>query len=126
MESFINSIDVVKHSDGVMGEHPKLRDYTLKMDGNAATANTSLIKDAVTKSNKAYLAYVFLSGANRKKYEKLLEDLANSYAPDKDKYLKTLVGVHILLATWSNKSTSFSRERSNDGITFATDRYEEE
>eukprot|EP00957_Ditylum_brightwellii_P000545 41884-Ditylum_brightwellii.AAC.1 len=75
MESFINSIDVVKHSSGFIGEHPKLGDYILKMDGNAATANGSLIEDAVTRTNKAYLAYVFLPGANRKKYEKLLEDL---------------------------------------------------
>eukprot|EP00957_Ditylum_brightwellii_P172408 13125435-Ditylum_brightwellii.AAC.1 len=99
MESFVNSIDVVKHSDGVIGEHPKLGDCILKIDGNAVTANASLISDAVMRSNKAYLAYAFLSGANRKKYEKLLVDLANSYASDKDEYPKILVGAHKQLAT---------------------------
>eukprot|EP00957_Ditylum_brightwellii_P208917 15359539-Ditylum_brightwellii.AAC.1 len=69
MESFVNSIDVVKHSDGVIGEHPKLGDYILKMDRNAATTNASLIEDAVTRSNEAYLAYAFQSGANRKECE---------------------------------------------------------
>eukprot|EP00957_Ditylum_brightwellii_P136976 10445518-Ditylum_brightwellii.AAC.1 len=114
LESFVNSIDVMKHSDRVIGEHPKLGNYILKMDGNTANANATLIEDAVTRSNEAYLAYAFLSGANRKKSENLLEDLANSYVCDKDKYSKTLVGAHKLLATWSKKSASSSKERSND------------
>eukprot|EP00957_Ditylum_brightwellii_P177455 13516421-Ditylum_brightwellii.AAC.1 len=126
MESFVNSIEVVNHSDDIIGEHPKLGNYILKIDGNEATSNATLIADAVARSNKAYLAYTFLSGANRKKYEKLLEDLSNSYAQDKDEYPKTLVGAHKLRATWTNKSTSSSRERSNNDIAFATDRYEEE
>eukprot|EP00957_Ditylum_brightwellii_P061727 4683918-Ditylum_brightwellii.AAC.1 len=48
------------------------------MDGNVANANATLIENALTRSNEAYLAYAFLPGANRKKYEQLLEDLANS------------------------------------------------
>eukprot|EP00957_Ditylum_brightwellii_P056722 4298471-Ditylum_brightwellii.AAC.1 len=56
LELFVNSIDVVRHSDGVIGEHPKLGNCILKMDGNAANANATLIEDAVTRSNKAYLA----------------------------------------------------------------------
>eukprot|EP00957_Ditylum_brightwellii_P061474 4665888-Ditylum_brightwellii.AAC.1 len=39
------------------------------MDGNAASTNAAILADAVTRSNEAYLAYAFLSGANRKKYE---------------------------------------------------------
>eukprot|EP00957_Ditylum_brightwellii_P192939 14690797-Ditylum_brightwellii.AAC.1 len=66
LESFVNSTDVVKHSDGVIGEHPKLGNYILKMDGNEANTNATIIADAVTRSNEAYLAYAFLSGANRK------------------------------------------------------------
>eukprot|EP00957_Ditylum_brightwellii_P149107 11354012-Ditylum_brightwellii.AAC.1 len=57
LDSFVNSIDVVKHSDRVIGEHPKLGNYILKMDGNAANTNATIIVDAVTRSNKAYLAY---------------------------------------------------------------------
>eukprot|EP00957_Ditylum_brightwellii_P103680 7899276-Ditylum_brightwellii.AAC.1 len=89
MESFINSIDVVKLSYGVIGKHPKLGNFILKIDRNAATANASLTEDSVTRSNKAYNACAFLSGANRKMYEKLLEDMSNSYACDKDEYPKT-------------------------------------
>eukprot|EP00957_Ditylum_brightwellii_P016607 1248323-Ditylum_brightwellii.AAC.1 len=90
MESFVNSIDVVRHSDGVIGEHPKLGNYILKLDGNEATSNATLIAKADARSSEAYLAYAFLSGANRKKYEKLLEDLSNSYAHNKDEHPKTL------------------------------------
>eukprot|EP00957_Ditylum_brightwellii_P025674 1941518-Ditylum_brightwellii.AAC.1 len=86
------------------------------MDGNEASTDAAILADAVTRWNEAYLAYAFLLGANRKKYEKLQEDLANSYARNKDKYPKTLVGAHKLFATWSNKSASSSRERSNNGI----------
>eukprot|EP00957_Ditylum_brightwellii_P165253 12581972-Ditylum_brightwellii.AAC.1 len=74
MESFVNSIDVVNHSDGIIREHPKLGKYILKIDGNEATSNAALNANAEVRSNEAYLAYAFLSGANRKKYEKLLED----------------------------------------------------
>eukprot|EP00957_Ditylum_brightwellii_P159241 12120062-Ditylum_brightwellii.AAC.1 len=84
MESFVNSIDVVKYNNGIIGEHPTLGNYILKIDGNEATSNATLIADAVARSNKACLACAFLSGANRKKYEKLIEDLLNSYAHDKD------------------------------------------
>eukprot|EP00957_Ditylum_brightwellii_P182206 13881342-Ditylum_brightwellii.AAC.1 len=66
MESFVNSIDVVKHSDGIIREHPKLGNYILKIDGNEASTNTTLNTNEVVRSNKAYLAYTFLSGANRK------------------------------------------------------------
>eukprot|EP00957_Ditylum_brightwellii_P020702 1560574-Ditylum_brightwellii.AAC.1 len=69
------------------------------MDGNEASTDAAILVDAVTGSNEAYIAYAFLSGANRKKYKKILEDLANSYARNKDKYPKTLVGAHKLLAT---------------------------
>eukprot|EP00957_Ditylum_brightwellii_P175152 13335030-Ditylum_brightwellii.AAC.1 len=95
------------------------------MDGNETSTNATLIANALARSNKAYLAYAFLSGANRKKYEKLLEDLLNSYACDKDEYPKTLVGTHKLLTTWTNKSTSSSQDRSIDGVAFATNGYKD-
>eukprot|EP00957_Ditylum_brightwellii_P147035 11195436-Ditylum_brightwellii.AAC.1 len=46
LESFVNSINIVKHSDGVIGEYPKLGNYILNMDGNAASTNATIIADA--------------------------------------------------------------------------------
>eukprot|EP00957_Ditylum_brightwellii_P103149 7861595-Ditylum_brightwellii.AAC.1 len=33
MESFLNNIDVIKHSDGNIGKHPKLAHYLCKLEG---------------------------------------------------------------------------------------------
>eukprot|EP00957_Ditylum_brightwellii_P129529 9879895-Ditylum_brightwellii.AAC.1 len=108
MESFVNSIGVVRHGDRVIGEHPKLGKCMLKLDENEATTNATLIANAEAQSSEAYLAYAFLLAAKIKKFENLLDDLSNSYACDKDEYPKTLVGAHKLLATWTNKSGSSS------------------
>eukprot|EP00957_Ditylum_brightwellii_P042956 3252806-Ditylum_brightwellii.AAC.1 len=44
--SFANSIDVARHSNGVIGEHPKLGKYMLRIDGNEAITNPTLIVNA--------------------------------------------------------------------------------
>eukprot|EP00957_Ditylum_brightwellii_P200339 15273817-Ditylum_brightwellii.AAC.1 len=105
MKTFANSIDMVKHSEGVVGEHPKLGKYMLKLNRNESINNTILIADSVTQSTEAYLAHVFIARANHWKYATLLEDLSNTYAWEKDEYPKTLVGTHKLLVTWENKSS---------------------
>eukprot|EP00957_Ditylum_brightwellii_P142837 10883395-Ditylum_brightwellii.AAC.1 len=63
MEIFVNSIDVMKHSGGLVGEHPKLGKYMFKLDGNENTKNATLISDLVTHSTNAYLTYAFLAEA---------------------------------------------------------------
>eukprot|EP00957_Ditylum_brightwellii_P043343 3285412-Ditylum_brightwellii.AAC.1 len=53
-ESFANSTDAVRHSDSVIGEHPKLGKYMLWLDGNETAKNPKLITNDKTqiKSNQ--------------------------------------------------------------------------
>eukprot|EP00957_Ditylum_brightwellii_P177126 13493346-Ditylum_brightwellii.AAC.1 len=44
METFLNITDVVRHSDGKIGGHPKFHRYILKMEGNKGTANATMIE----------------------------------------------------------------------------------
>eukprot|EP00957_Ditylum_brightwellii_P048659 3692108-Ditylum_brightwellii.AAC.1 len=102
-ETFVNSIGVVTHGKDM-----------LKIDhDNGNTKNATLIAESITRSTEAYITYVFITGANYHKYAKLLEDLSNSYAPDKDECPKTLAGSHKLLATWENECSQ-SQERPNN------------
>eukprot|EP00957_Ditylum_brightwellii_P122981 9376924-Ditylum_brightwellii.AAC.1 len=55
MDSFMNSINVVKHSYGIIGEYPKFGKYTLCLDGNKATRNITLITSTANCSSGAYL-----------------------------------------------------------------------
>eukprot|EP00957_Ditylum_brightwellii_P038433 2905334-Ditylum_brightwellii.AAC.1 len=80
METFVNSIDAVKHSKGVVGEHLKLGKYMLNLNGCKTTTNATLIANMVTCSTEAYLTYAFLAGANCLKYDKIFEDLLDTYA----------------------------------------------
>eukprot|EP00957_Ditylum_brightwellii_P093535 7122365-Ditylum_brightwellii.AAC.1 len=116
MEPFVPLIDMVKHSDVVINEHHKLGNFILKMDGNAAITNASLIEDAMARSNEAYLAYAFLSGANRKKYEEEGEDSYDLISKDEEKpsHKETTTAV-----TVGNDSSIFEGDNwgSNEGLT---------
>eukprot|EP00957_Ditylum_brightwellii_P207550 15353482-Ditylum_brightwellii.AAC.1 len=79
MESFLNTTDVVRHSDGNIREHPKLQNYILKFEGNENSVIVATISKAMKSSIKAYLVYAFIAGTNYKKYVTLLEDLSNTY-----------------------------------------------
>eukprot|EP00957_Ditylum_brightwellii_P064867 4920890-Ditylum_brightwellii.AAC.1 len=125
LESFLNKVDVIKHSCGNIGEYAKLVEYIRQQEGNASSLDSAIVKWSVTQATEAYFAYTFISGANGKNYAKLLEDLSNAYLSGKDEYPKTLAGAHKLLTSWENHATSHPGS-SNDGIVFTTEAYEGE
>eukprot|EP00957_Ditylum_brightwellii_P201765 15327139-Ditylum_brightwellii.AAC.1 len=125
LETFLNNTNVIKHSDGNIGEHPRLAKYIRLVEGDEKTTVAAVVKASLKKSTKAYFAYAFLSGSNQRKYAKMLEDLSNAFLKGKDKYPKTLVAAHKRLASWENVSSQSSRG-SNNVIAFATEGYEEQ
>eukprot|EP00957_Ditylum_brightwellii_P067471 5121316-Ditylum_brightwellii.AAC.1 len=76
MEPFLNNIDVIKHSDGSIGEHPKLALYLHQLEGTKDSMDGAVV------------------------------NLSNAYLRRKDKYPKTLVGAHTLLTSWENHAAS--------------------
>eukprot|EP00957_Ditylum_brightwellii_P028757 2172158-Ditylum_brightwellii.AAC.1 len=102
METFLNNIDVIKHSNGKVGKYPKFATYIQQLKGNGDLMDVTVMNKSIKQATAAYFAYAFISGASRKKYAKLLKDLSNAYLHGKDKYPKTLVVAHKLLTSWEN------------------------
>eukprot|EP00957_Ditylum_brightwellii_P162787 12396261-Ditylum_brightwellii.AAC.1 len=84
------NIYVIKHSNGNIGEHPRLAKFIRLVEGGKESTDAAVVNASLKKSTEAYFAYAFLSGANQRKYVKLLEDLSNAFLKRKDKYSKTL------------------------------------
>eukprot|EP00957_Ditylum_brightwellii_P196813 14994659-Ditylum_brightwellii.AAC.1 len=72
----LRSVDVMKHSDGVIGDHPKVHKYLLKHEGREKIIYIDEIADAIGRVKEAYLAYAFISGVNQAEYGKLMEALS--------------------------------------------------
>jgi hypothetical protein len=60
-------------------------------------------------TREQYLACAFLSGSDRKRYGKLLEDLENDYTVKQDNYPRTLVDTYSLLIHWKQKPRDLMR-----------------
>eukprot|EP00957_Ditylum_brightwellii_P200869 15311532-Ditylum_brightwellii.AAC.1 len=73
IETFLNNVNVNKHSGKNIGEHPRLAKYIRLVEGDEHSTDAVVVKASLKKSTKAYFAYAFLSKANQRKYAKLLK-----------------------------------------------------
>eukprot|EP00957_Ditylum_brightwellii_P094476 7193763-Ditylum_brightwellii.AAC.1 len=76
-------------------------------------------EEAKRDTKEAYLAWVFLSNANKVKFVPLLRDLANSHLQGNDKYPRTITAAHKLLVGWEGGTYSIPGP-SNNGIAYTT------
>eukprot|EP00957_Ditylum_brightwellii_P069156 5251616-Ditylum_brightwellii.AAC.1 len=60
-------MDVIKHSNGKIGEHMKLALYLCQLKGSKDSMDVLVVSKSMEQSTEAYFAYTFISGANRKK-----------------------------------------------------------
>eukprot|EP00957_Ditylum_brightwellii_P114462 8727004-Ditylum_brightwellii.AAC.1 len=74
METFKNTIVVVKHTGRMVGEQPKLNKYILKLNGKENTTNGTTIANYLKKLTDAYLAYALIPDASHQQYAEFLED----------------------------------------------------
>ena len=77
----MNQRDMVEHCGGNLGNHKSLMKHCLDKKPPVTTdAETAFNKREEKKEAKeAYMAMEFISGANRIKYGRLIEELENSY-----------------------------------------------
>eukprot|EP00957_Ditylum_brightwellii_P162877 12403302-Ditylum_brightwellii.AAC.1 len=107
LDEFNNQKDVVGQCGGDIGIHPGLMENALRnMNIDPDDPNnysTDDLKEAHRNAKEAYLAFVFLSNANKAKFALLLRELANSNLRGSDNYPHTVTEAHKLLVGWEEK-----------------------
>jgi len=78
--------------------------------------------DAAKKAIEEHHAILFVLGADKYKYGKLLEDMKNDVILKKDPFPKTVAKACHVLSKWRNSYGKYSSGKadSNDGIAFTT------
>ena len=79
--------------------------------------------DVEKKAIEEHHAILFLLGANKYKYGKLIEDMKNDVILKKDSFPKTMSEASHLMSKWRNSyggKFNNGKNESNDGIAFTT------
>ena len=114
----MNQRDVVEHCGGNIGDHKSLMKHCPdKKPAGTTDAKTALNKRKAKKEAKeAYMAMAFISGANRIKYGRLIEELENSYLKgNKNEYPKTVTDAYNLLLNYKNDPRNHSGGNTGGG-----------
>ena len=108
-EQFKSLVEVIEHYQGEIGHHPKLILQELKIitgedrpDSETSSESTSIIDPsaltaATESARQKYLACLFLNGADKTRYESLVDGVMNDYVKGLDTFPKTLKDVLALL-----------------------------
>eukprot|EP00957_Ditylum_brightwellii_P071203 5412648-Ditylum_brightwellii.AAC.1 len=123
LDKFLNHREIVEECGGNAGLHPGLINAALEEVGFDLDYPLSIRaedrKSAERDTKEAYLAYVFLSNANKIKFAPLLRELANAYLHGNNEYPQTITAAHKLLVRWEGGSYAIPGP-SNDGSAYNT------
>ena len=77
--------------------------------------------NAAEAGKEQLLAVIMMTGANQKKYGRLVEDTANDYLKGSDRYPQTMTQTANLLNNWRQDPRNYAQVLGtiNDGVTFA-------
>ena len=124
-EQFKSLVEVIEHYQGEIGHHPKLilqelsnntgEDWT---DPEQAVGDRSMdpttLATATEGARQKYLACLFLNGADKSRYESLVDGVNNNYVKGLDTFPKTLQDAFALLTeTRCRKITKSTIEGSS-------------
>jgi hypothetical protein len=121
LERFQNSVDVIEHCGGSIGQEPGLVRNVLKDKGLIAEAATQdQIREAQVTAQEVYLAAAFILGSDRNRYGKLLEDLENDYTQGQGNFPKTVTAAYSRLTNCKQNPRNIMRviNTKNDGVSF--------
>jgi hypothetical protein len=76
------------------------------------------IATAITVAHEQCLASLFLQGADKGRYGKLIEYLENAFTQGRDNYPKTVQDAYSLLTNWKDKNSRRTPGPTNDGVSF--------
>ena len=115
-EHFQNQVDVISHIGGIVGNDPILISKTA---GNLGKEVEEMNEEDRSKTKDEFLAIAFLTGADRMRYGKLLDELQNDYLQGYDGYPKTLSSAYHRLTNWKGESRQ-NNMADYDSVSFTT------
>jgi hypothetical protein len=108
---------IIQHYGGSIGNEPAIVNEILIADGvDPDLATQDQIAVAITVAQEQCLASLFMQGADRGRFGKLMEDLENSFTQGRDNYPKTVQAAYSLLTNWKDKNSTRSTGPTNDGV----------
>ena len=126
-DQFKNQTDVLEHIDAGIGDDAAIMKQVLRNQGIEVDAATEAEEEAAeTEGKRWYLALAFLMGSDRSRFGRLLEKLENDFTAGNDNYPKTLTDAYNMLLEWKDDPRLLMRMAGNDGISFATNTFDEE
>ena len=119
-EQFNNIIDMMEHCGASLGEDDGIITKVLEHNDIDPTAATATQKEnARIEAQEWYYGLAFLMGADRVRFGRYLEDLENDFTQGVDRYPKSRVDAHHVLANWKQDPRNLVRlTGGNDGFQF--------
>jgi hypothetical protein len=120
LDRFQNCIHVIQHCGGSIGNEPEIVNEVLiagGIDPDAATQEEIAAAITVVQQEQC-LASLFLQGADKGQYGKLIEYLEKASTQGQDNYPKTVQEAYILLTNWKDKNSRRTSGPTNDGVLF--------
>ena len=119
-EQFNNTIDMLEHCGASLGEDDGIITKVLEHnDIDPTTATATQKEDARIEAQEWYYGLAFLMGANHVRFGRYVEDLENDFTQGVDRYPKSRVHAHHVLANWKQDPRNLVRlTRGNDGVQF--------
>ena len=119
-EQFNNIIDMLEHCGASLGEDEGIITKVLEHhDIDVRTATPTQKENARIEAQEWYYGLAFLMGADRVRFGQYLEDLENDFTQGVDRYPKSRVDAHHVLANWKQDPRNLVRlTGGNDGVQF--------
>ena len=119
-EQFNNTIDMLEHCGASLGEDDGIITKVLEHhDIEPSTATPTQKENARIEAQEWYYGLAFLMGADRVRFGRYLEDLENDFTQGVDRYPKSRVDAHHVLANWKQDPRNLVRlTGGNDGVQF--------
>ena len=119
-EQFNNTIDMLEHCGASLGEDDSIITKVLEHhDIDPTTATATQKENTRIEAQEWYYGLAFLMGADCVRFGRYLEELENDFTQGVDRYPKSLVDAHHVLANWEQDQRSLVRlTGGNDGVQF--------
>ena len=122
LEQFQNTLDVLKHCGGTIGDDPGLGKFIIEGKGmDPLSATDAEMANAQAIGQESYIAMAFIMGSDRVRFGKLLENMENDFIQGRATFPTTLTTAYNLLINWKQDPRNMMRVvgQVNDGVSFA-------
>jgi hypothetical protein len=118
LEVFQNTVDVIEHSGGSIGNHPCI-EGAIAEKKNIADPNAEQTAELKKEAQEEYLAAAFLLNSDQARYASLLQNLENDPLQGQDNHPKTITAAYNVLTNWKQDPRNITRlGDANDGVSF--------